>query len=212
MTCTELRSSLDPYLRGALSATESEAIELHAAECAVCGDLLDGAHLLSAEVRALPKSVLPVVDLWPGIQARLDRGGRGIRRRYALPAWALAAAAVVLVALSSGTTALLTRGATPRLVADLPSERIRGLEAQYAAASDELGRTLTASPGKISQETMLILKKSLTTIDSALAESRRALARDPANASLEQLVLAAWRQKLDLLRRATTLAGAGAAS
>ena len=53
---------------------------------------------------------------------------------------------------------------------------------------------------------MAILERNLRVIDSALAESRAALKSDPANRSLGRLVLSAYEQKLELLKRATSFA------
>jgi hypothetical protein len=52
---------------------------------------------------------------------------------------------------------------------------------------------------------MATIERNLRIIDIALEETRQALAKDPGNPALGQMVVAAWRQKVDLLRRATTL-------
>jgi hypothetical protein len=111
------------------------------------------------------------------------------------------------------TALVLRRGSTPsavppdRLSAVSP-DRLAALEAQYSSASADLSAALEKARARLAPETVATIERNLATIDSALAESRRALARDPANAVLEQLVVAAWRQKLDFLRRATALSTA----
>lgn len=205
MNCAELRERFDAYARGALSAAEAAALEEHLGGCASCEAYLAGAELSPAGIQALPKSVEPASDLWPGIHARLARRGSG-RGRIAMPGWMLAAAAVLLIAISSALTALLLRpAARPDVLA--PARTISPLEAQYASAASELGAELERSRVRLAPETMRIIERNLAVIDSALAESRRALARDPGNDTLEQLVIAAWRQKMDFLRRATALSG-----
>jgi hypothetical protein len=47
-----------------------------------------------------------------------------------------------------------------------------------------------------------VLEESLATIDRALADARGALAADPANAVLAEMLHANYEKKLDLLRRA----------
>jgi hypothetical protein len=49
------------------------------------------------------------------------------------------------------------------------------------------------------------LKASLRTIDEAILEARNALARDPANAMLIEMLSSTYRQKVDLLRRTTEM-------
>jgi anti-sigma factor RsiW len=204
MNCSELKSRLDAYTRGTLPPGEAEALDDHLAGCSSCTDLLEQAEPELGEVQALQQSVEPESDFWPLIQARLaPRGGKG-SRRIAAPPWLLAAAAVLLIAVSSGVTALLLqrpdRG-TPQLAGDAVSP----LEVQYASATAELGAELERSRSRLAPATVRIIEQNLMVIDSALAEARRALARDPANATLERLVIAAWQQKMDFLRRATAL-------
>ncbi len=214
MTCHELRERLDAYGRGALDAAGSAALEAHLEGCPACVAFVEASEPRLDPVGALPRSVPPAGDLWPAIHARLTPRRSGGRGRIALPGWWLAAAAVLLIAVSSGVTALLLRrgGSAPALSAGPPVRlsagppaRVSAIEAQYASASADLAGALEKARARLAPETVATIQRNLATIDSALAESRRALARDPANAALEQLVVAAWRQKLDFLRRATAL-------
>jgi hypothetical protein len=104
-------------------------------------------------------------------------------------------------------TALVLRSSNPPSALP-PFRRSAGaaaLEAEYSSATSDLSAALEKARARLAPETVRAIQRNLAVIDSALAESRRALARDPANAALEQLVIAAWRQKLDFLRRATAL-------
>jgi putative zinc finger protein len=212
MTCLELRERLDAYGRGTLAAAESAALEAHLEGCPACVAFVEAAEPRLEPVGALPRSVPPAGDLWPAIHARLTPRGSGGRGRNAVPGWWLAAAAVLLIAVSSGVTALVLRrqGPAPSVVPSFrpsvsPPDHLGAIEAQYSAASGDLTAALEKARARLAPETVATIQRNLATIDSALAESRRALARDPANAALEQLVVAAWRQKLDFLRRATAL-------
>jgi anti-sigma factor RsiW len=206
MSCAELRTRADAYARGSLSAPESAALEAHLTTCASCAAFLEAAEAPPEQTAGLPRSVDPELDLWPGIQKRLGQSGAG-RGRVAIRGWQLAAAALLLIALSSGVTALLLRrsaggSAMQQALALTP------LEAQYASAAAELAGALERARSQLAPQTIAIIERNLAVIDSALAESRRALAGDPHNAMLEQLVIAAWRQKMDFLRRATALSPA----
>jgi len=201
MTCQELRTRADEYARGELDATESAAFEAHLATCSACESVLLATVGAPPGIAGLPRSIEPAADLWPVIRARVTRR-RGASRRIAAPRWALAAAAVVLVAVSSGLTAmLLTSGGSPALV----TRDIRALEAQYSAVSQDLSGALEQARSRLSPETMATIERNLRIIDAALDETRQALARDPGNEALGQMVVAAWRQKVDLLRRATAI-------
>ena len=211
MTCQEFRARLDAYGRGTLPAAESAALEAHLEACSACVAFVEAAEPRLGPAAELPRSMPPAGDLWPSIHARLTPRqtagqGRG-RGRIAVPGWWLAAAAVLLVAFGSGVTALLLRRAPGGSVvaAARPPDRLTAFETQYSNASADLSAALERARARLAPETVATIQRNLATIDSALAESRRALARDPANAALEQLVVAAWRQKLDFLRRATAL-------
>ena len=204
MNCGELRDRLEAYVRGTLPSGDAAALEEHLTGCAVCSALLDQLEPPTQGAGALQKSIEPATDLWPGIEARLSpfRGAR-----VTLPGWTLAAAALLLIALSSVVTALLVRPRPATTLGVTPAARVSPFEAQYAAAATELSAELTRARARLSPATLAVIERNLVVLDSALAESRRALAGDPGNATLERLVIATWQQKMDFLRRATALSG-----
>jgi hypothetical protein len=162
----------------------------------------------------LPKSIEPPRDLWPQIADRISRGkvvaaefGPAPARRAWLRPTAFAAAAATLVVLTSAVTTLYLRNQIPQsatlrtppgLVVDFA-----GIESEYVNATDEILRAVQAGEVQLSPGTVAVLEKNLQVIDDAIRESREALARDPANSALRDMVLASYRQKLDLLRRVT---------
>jgi hypothetical protein len=60
---------------------------------------------------------------------------------------------------------------------------------------------LDQQEGALAPETVAQLKASLRTIDEAILEARIALARDPANKMLIEMLSGTYRQKMDLMRR-----------
>lgn len=164
----------------------------------------------------LPRSVDPARDLWPQIADRISRGKMvegEFGRLSPRPVWRrptlLAAAAVALVVLSSAVTRVVvlrqvpqSAGLTtpPGLVPDFA-----GIELEYVDAANEILRAVRAGDVQLSPATVAVLEKNLQVIDDAMRESREALARDPANSALREMVLASHRHKLDLLRRAAAV-------
>jgi hypothetical protein len=57
----------------------------------------------------------------------------------------------------------------------------------------------------LSPATVRVVERSLATIDTAIAEARAALASDPANRSLVEILSANYERKVELLQRATEL-------
>lgn len=115
--CEQFEAAVSDYIDGARSAGESAVMEAHAAGCVRCSALLTDVQAIVREARALP-SLPPSRDLWAGIAERLDTPVVGIEARGAVVSsrtpvtsfFALAAAAVLLVAASSGVTWVLARG------------------------------------------------------------------------------------------------------
>lgn len=203
MTCEEFRARFPDYAAGRLPDTLAAAIEVHLEGCPACEASLSRDAAPLDEARTLPRAVSPAYDLWPGIEARL--APRALPGRIVVPRWMLAAAAILLIAVSSAVTAVVLRQPPGHAAVQQPTS----LEAEYAAASEDLLRALDQARARLSPETIATIEKSLHLIDAALDESRRALAKDPGNQALSRLVVAAWRQKVDLLRRAAALVSAG---
>lgn len=208
MICAELRVRFDAYAGGTLSDPESAALESHLDGCPTCQEALVLHEGPLAAVAGLPRSSAPSTDLWPGIERELV-SRRRLRGRVAVSARVLAVAAALLVAVSSGATVLLLRNRPIAVTLVQQSAGLSAIESQYDAASIELTRALADARGSLAPETVASIERSLRIIDAALAETREALTRDPGNQALGRLVVAAWRQKVDLLRRATALTRAG---
>jgi len=207
MNCAELRDRFDAYVAGTLSEAESVAVESHLDTCIACHEALANHDRALGTTATLPRSVSPPTDLWPGIEQELA-SRRRLRGRVTLPGWLLAAAAVLVIVVSSAGTLLFMRR-LPSASPPVQPSNLTALESQYSAASAELAEALERARPHLSPETVATIERSLRIIDEALTESRQALAKDPGNAALGQLVVAAWRQKVDLLRRAAALGKAG---
>lgn len=207
MNCDMARDRLDSYVGGTLPAVERSAVASHLEVCDSCRADLAALEAVRAELPALGrKQDRPDVEgMWAAIRPRLVQQRRQgwARRPLAVPPWAMAAAAALLMVASVGTTMLLVK----RHTGDAPSARLTALEADYESASAELAPLLAEARTRLEPATMAALERNLAAIDSALTEVRRALAADPYNLTLERFVLSAWRQKVDLLRRATTTLG-----
>ena len=154
---------------------------------------------LQERVARLARSIEPSADLWPGV-----------RRRIAPSPWrrqALAlAAALALVVGSSAITVLVMRSRDvdpPPATAAVPVPMV--FEAQYVSQASELARLLQRQRDQLAPETIATLERNLAIIDAAIADSRAALAQDPANPDLELLLRAGHQQKVALLEQAARL-------
>ena len=195
MKCDEVHTRLDDYLDRTLSEQEREAMTAHLSSCTACSAELEELRTL------LPEAIEPGRDLWEGIEPRLRRG-RGISVRPShRPWWMLAAAAVILMGISSAVTVAWLRRNQPTL------RGVVALQSDYAHATLELVRQVEDAERSLSPVTLAVIQRNLGIIDAAIRESEAALAKDPGNQGLEQMVLARYEQRLDLLRRAVRAAG-----
>lgn len=220
MTSLHLSESrLNEYAEDLLGTEEREAAAAHVAACPTCAAQVEEIRSLRDELAALPTRLDPRVDLRPGIRSRVH--GRTTahgpfretaQRRLRSPL--AAAAAVVLVAAAAATALLVGRGdggtggtgGTAVVATDDAGRTFLALDREYGRAASELRRTLESADGGLDPGTASLLRESLSIVDRAVAESRAAMAEDPSSPVVRDLVLAAHRQRLDVLRRATALA------
>ena len=225
MTHEIIRHLLDDYVTGDLTEEARAPVEEHVAGCALCGAEVESLKRILTRAGELPKSIEPPPDAWSNIRSTISRDESAMRannpvfpsgiwqRRYVL-----AAAAVLVAVLSSAGTALYLKGnysgarnssaiannssteATPATLAAFAIE-----ENNYLRTASTLQDVLDQQEAALAPETVAQLKASLRTIDEAILEARTALARDPANKLLVQMLSASYRQKVDLLRRTTEL-------
>jgi hypothetical protein len=190
---------------------------------------------LQDEVAKLPASIDPPANAWMRIRAAIEseKNASSTSASYARaraafwqhPAF-LAAAALLLVAGSSALTAIaLRRGGTGevRQIAATPEARgvqapsrndtgpaslaqFTVVESDYLRAVNDLSATLESERGSLSPETIAKLQESIKVIDAAIFEARNALAADPANRTLIQILANSYEQKVDLLKRTTEMA------
>jgi hypothetical protein len=203
--------------------TGDAALRDHLAACAGCREALVALERIGAAARALPQEKEPGRDLWPGIAERLAPPAPGAvlpfrpRRTVAFAPATLAAAAVLLIALTAAFTALLLRVADPAEVAgtatgtgvarpaSLSAEAsVEAAEAEYVAAQAALLARIHARADELGPDTVATVEANLKVIDAALAEIRAALGRSPGNPALVRMLTSTHRKKLDALQRVAT--------
>jgi predicted anti-sigma-YlaC factor YlaD len=214
---------LSDYLDGELTPGEAAEVEAHLRGCSNCRTVVAELRAVVEQAQALPARP-PDADLWPGVEARLDRARGwpsfgGARQapapwRISFTVPQLAAAALALMVLSGGLVWMARSGDTradlPPLSAGSVSDSMLAPanfgDAQYDQAVRDLESMLAAGRASLDPETIRVLEENLRAIDAAIDQSRRALARDPANTYLNSHLAGARQRKLALLRRASVLA------
>jgi len=209
---------LSEYIDGELDATERAALEAHLATCGHCYATLADLRDVVARAKTLVDRE-PANDLWAGIHAAIA-GSEPRRhapvvsgRRFSFSVPQLLAASIALVLMSgSGMWLALRHEETPQptpVANVMPAPQARNV-ARWRMQSDqaiaELQDALAANESKLDTATVRIVRQNLAVIDRAIAQAQHALRRDPGNTYLNLHLAKAMRQKIELLRRANTLA------
>lgn len=212
MNCEAFMRELDDWLDGEAAAGTVRELEAHAAGCAACARRLNSARRLQQAAFALPGSIEPGRDLWPGIAERLAPRGRRTLR----PWWqALAAGFALAVVFAAGMLAdrvLHDDDNGVRTVARdefaLPSvgEARRLLPAAHVELI-EGGGELTPGAG-VRGGTGQELLRNLLVVNLAIREVEAAVADDPGNADLRQLLAGLYEQENRILNQAERLRAA----
>ena len=183
----------------------------HLDACAECRATLERVQRLLDSARSLPREVAPPPEVWNALQARVKSAPRltPARSRWWNVALLAAAAGIVFFV---GAALLLPpsvgkgKGAIVQSpVASHLSPAVLAVAQNYEPTLADLRRTLDEQRATLSPATLQVIEKAVATCDTAIAEARAALASDPANQALLQILSAQFEHKVELLQRATQL-------
>ncbi|MEO7999543.1 MAG: zf-HC2 domain-containing protein [Gemmatimonadaceae bacterium] len=119
ITCEQFEARVSDYIDGTLSMSERAIMDAHVSECTTCAATLAEVSAIVRQAAVLPPLV-PSRDLWTDIENRLDTpvvsigsaSTRTVKVRRAVSFRMMAAAAVLLITMSSGATYWLTRASS----------------------------------------------------------------------------------------------------
>jgi hypothetical protein len=191
---------------------ESGRESAHVAGCESCRMTLLRVRQLIGDARALPSEVPPPPEVWSVVRARAPLAGAGAARasRWWHRGWLATAAAIVLVLGTATFTLLLSRGRPTKAKAMITnptpvSPVLFAVDKNYVVTIRELRAALAAQRASLAPSTVQTVERSLKVIDDAIAEARAALAADPANQALVDILASHYERQVDLLQRATEL-------
>ena len=233
---SEWTDKLSEYIDGELSAADAAALQRHLLSCDGCAAIHAELLQLVSAAKEL-EDIGPEHDLWAGIANRIGAPAlpttadvvpitaarRGGPRRFSLSLVQLAAAAVVLMALSGGFVYFLSnRAAQPQVAAGTIVQSSGGAmgntrlvttpvetSPMYDSDVAELEQLLEQQRGQLDPQTVEVVERSLESIDQAIDDAQTALSADPGNPYLHRQLDNTMQKKLDILRRATRVNRAG---
>ena len=167
---------------------------------------------LTASARQLAKEISPEQDLWPGIEAAITRPAIPEPRRSRwTPMLAQAAAVVLLIGASSSITYLVVKDDGTTVVPEIAATGLDvtrtafgsdyNLNTDYELARADLLENLDTELGKLSPGDRQDIVASLAVIRGAIDDINAALAQDPDNAYLQDLLIKTYREELNVMRK-----------
>lgn len=223
---------LSDYLAEELAEGPRVRLEEHLAGCASCREVLDELRAVIALAKA-GEELEPPRDLWPEISAAMASGEHRnepeesdvialptARKRPVGISWSpprLVAAAAGLVLLTAGSTWWVASGLRGGI--GQQGGRVDAPVAGFVATGGEVGMPddlasdlgllediLDTARSTLDPTTVAVLERNLLTIETAIADSRQALATDPGNAFLIEHLERMYRRKLVYLQDAVRVA------
>jgi hypothetical protein len=159
---------------------------------------------LIAMASKLSTEISPERDLWPGIEQAI----RVPQRSRWTPRLAQAAAVVLLVGASSMITWMATKdqAQTEYVPTDLVFEQASfggrySLGMGYQEAHRDLQAQLETELQRLSPDARKEVEENLAMIRGAIGQINKALAEEPDNALLQELLLQTYREELAMMKR-----------
>lgn len=200
MNCEFIEANLDDWLDGLLEGRRSEVFEAHLEQCEVCAARVNRARAMLVTAAALPREIPPARDLWPEIAAKLSAP----QEKPVQPRWfrALAAGVAVVGVFAAG---MLANQALDNQ--DMPAERVAVRQQPRLPDVEQARNLLPASyvelvEGAGASAESDVLLRNLLVVNLAIRDVERALAEDPGNTRLSELLSALYAQEGRILSQA----------
>jgi hypothetical protein len=198
------------------TASEWEALEVHAASCAQCAEEIAAWKSLSLAAKEL-QDYTASPDLWPRIKQALAERAASKGKSIGLRNWraffsnfslgwqtALAGACVLVLAVSLGWL-YLRRPAVPgdndkSLLKSSALKEVESAEASYEKAIDKLAAEAKPQLDEPATPLLASYHEKLLVLDSAIDDLRAQAGLNPSNAQLRYQLLAMYQEKQETLQ------------
>lgn len=202
MNCTEFQNGLADFIDGGVAA-EAEG---HLKSCPACAGLVTDLREISGQARLLAAADEPRPEVWARIEKSLELEGltraqvaaprRALwwgagQSRWAVPAWAGAVAALVLLALGVNT------------LRQAPAASPTAMKAiQPAALVDDDDLKLLAAVEKRAPSKHARYKAHLEAVNASIRDAKRSVEQDPGDELARERLIQAYDQKSALYEMA----------
>lgn len=221
MNCLDYENQLGDFVDGTLDSVACEPLEAHLRTCDRCRALVADFQTIRFAALAMEPAA-PPASAWTKIAARIEEesrpwwrfgdasgSGSGFRAVWQ-PIAALGMALTLTTSLtwlgsSLAPAAVMSRQAATTAAAPLGRLGLDTAEKDYATAIAGLEQITMAEREALDPGTAEVLQVNLTSIDTAIGESRAALESEPDNDLAIASLFEALTRKLSLLQDAVAL-------
>ena len=211
MRCATARKWISEYIDGLLDETRAATIEEHCASCPECRKLREDFGKISLRAKEL-KEIAPPESTWLKIREKLEPGEQKVltlasRRSkwFGLPRLSYAVSAALVLAAVIGIFAVrpFFRNQPGPLFGPGSQEytlsKLNEAENHYQLAIKALAEAVAAKQGELDPQTAEVFRANLAAVDASIEACRKAVLTDPADIESRNYLLAAYREKTNLL-------------
>ncbi len=211
MKCNTAKKWISEYIDGDLDSQKTVELEDHLLGCSGCKELFGDLQNIVQSANELPGP--PERDVpWGKIQTRLEGRQRVSTPGYAkphapaLPKWgfAMAAAMVLLVvgAITVGPRFLYQeKGISELEKQQFTLAKLAEAEEHYQAAIKALSEAVEAQNENLDPDMAEVFQANLEIINTSIMACKQAVMSDPEDMESRQYLLAAYKQKANLLNK-----------
>ena len=199
---------------GSLPPDGLQEAHAHLASCEACAADVARLQTVVSRAREAPLPLGSEEDLWSSVRSRIEQSKverlapaaapQAVMRRRPWLAMAsiMIAAVLLLAALAEMQRWRPIAGGTAGAEADAIFANVADSSRIYEAEAKRMLDELEMQRAMMPPSTSASFDDDLRVIDRSIAELTDALARDPHNLALQQLLAASYREKVELLTRA----------
>ncbi|MFW6140207.1 MAG: anti-sigma factor family protein [Acidobacteriota bacterium] len=208
MRCKKAKKLISDYIDGELSSSKSSSLEKHLEECEECRKFMEDYKTIAHTAQEL-EAGSPSPYVWTRIKqgvanpapsyesSKKRMWGWSPQLKYAV---GLLSLLIVIGAAAIGIYRLGNQGQTNHLdPQDKVIANLRQAEKHYKLAIESMMKAMEAQENGMDPEVAEVFQANLELIDSSISACREAVLSDPKDIESRNILLAAYKEKTDLL-------------
>lgn len=211
MKCQTAKKWISEYIDGALDAAKKAQLDEHCTQCADCQKLLDDFQTISSSAKELD-TFSPPESTWNKIQEKMATEDQEVLRLvpqkqswFSLPRLSYVLSAVLLVVFLSlvfiyGPKYWSGQAIVPELENQhYTMAKLKEAEHHYQLAIKALSEAAIAQKEELDPQVAEVFRTNLELIDQSINACRQAVLSEPNNIESRNYLLAAYKEKANLL-------------